>query len=778
MKKPTLRFRQVFEHPTHFKVTKPLGNPLVIAKKGLSPSLMGRLRKFAEGGVVTPDERSMQFDEATSAPLYQPEPPPRAPTLEEIMANPQFVGETEKAEGAPVEVIPSGAIAQAPIEKLPESERMMATSQMGPPIPVGMAEQLKPVPVAGPAKSDDTLAWINGAIAEEQAKQKPDEDLLKSYQQTREQYLASVEEAPAAAPQPMPVKAEPVVVATPVAAPAVKPPVAPVAVAPVVQPVVAPAPMVKLPEGFDAGKPLTIEAYRAAKAANKVMSDQDVAIGLVKQYAPQFTVSAPDLELLSAKPPEDASGDSLKQFDAAKEDLARAIVNQAKVDYESNKAILEANQKAQAQRLINAEKDRAAADALATRRQTLESAVKEGFNPTSYFGSMDLASKIGSALSVAMGAFASGMIGVPNFALKIYENAVDRDLEVQKSKYNSLINQYNRVLGDAEDAEKLARADLNDLAALQVEGIKASSALKGVGPAADQMIATMRAKAAKEREEVALKQAEAREAKVKADMAQELAGSLINQRNAAAQKNKAAAAVAGVGKGAGIAEKRLEFAKTRYLEGKKFEIADPTDPSKTITIETRDPKVAIKKAQELGRRVAGIMQVEGFQKWLAENADKPVTPDSIKEAQAKITGIVENYPGTVRGSQSLVTVAQSKMLKPAIESMGIPIIRYMDTLGLTSTAMRSIHDDAVNFLRSEVQSAATADDPGGKEFLSKWTPAGYRGRMGYPSEAPTATIPAGKVRISFKDKTGKMQTGLISRADLPNAIKAGATEVP
>ena len=53
MKKPTLRFRQVFEHPTHFKVTKPLGNPLLIAKKGLSPGLQSRLRKFADG---TPDE--------------------------------------------------------------------------------------------------------------------------------------------------------------------------------------------------------------------------------------------------------------------------------------------------------------------------------------------------------------------------------------------------------------------------------------------------------------------------------------------------------------------------------------------------------------------------------------------------------------------------------------------------------------------------------------------------------------------------------------------------
>ena len=32
MKKPTLRMRQVFEGPTHFKVVKPLGNPIKIAK--------------------------------------------------------------------------------------------------------------------------------------------------------------------------------------------------------------------------------------------------------------------------------------------------------------------------------------------------------------------------------------------------------------------------------------------------------------------------------------------------------------------------------------------------------------------------------------------------------------------------------------------------------------------------------------------------------------------------------------------------------------------------
>jgi len=755
MKKPTLRFRQVFEHPTHFKVTKPLGNPLVIAKKGLSPSLMGRLRKFAEGGVVTPDERSMQFDEATSAPLYQPEPSPRAPTLEEIMANPQFVGETEKAEGAPVEVIPSGAIAQAPIEKLPESERMMATSQMGPPIPVGMAEQLKPAPVAGPAKSDDTLAWINGAIAEEQAKQKPNEDLLKSYQQTREQYLASVEEAPVAAPQPMPVKTEPVMVAAPVAAPAAKPPVAPVAVAPVVEPVMAPAPVVKLPEGLEAGKPLTIEAYRAAKAASKGMSDQDVAIDLVKQYAPQFTVSAPDLELLSAKPSMDVSGDSLKQFNAAKEDLARAIVNQAKVDYESNKAILEANQKAQAQRLINAEKDRAAADALATRRQTLESAVKEGFNPTSYFGSMDLASKIGSALSVAMGAFASGMIGVPNFALKIYENAADRDLEVQKSKYNSLINQYNRVLGDADDAEKLARADLNDLAALQLEATKASSAIKGVGPAADQMISTMRAKAAKEREEVALKQAEAREAKVKADVAQELAGSLINQRNAAAEKNKAAAAVAGISK---APTKPVVGAEAGEYENFKA----LTDPNKRAAyfVRTRNPqtgkavefivppKLQKSTQEELDRRQSGLDKVNEVVRIL-ESKPNVLKGEDLGKVKAAMADFLGNVP-EASGKGRMLSVADKNIYLDATQETGIPFVKNANLFNKTLSAAKQFQRSTAEGIRTQVMGRGIEGHPGKEELL-----AAYDKSLGIGGGGSTSTIPAGYVRVY--PKVGKPQ---------------------
>jgi len=82
MKKPSLRFRQVFEHPTHFKVTKPLGNPLIIA----------RSLNFA------PTEIDEQMVDAPSAQLdLSPRSvSPRSPiSFDEIMASPNFVGEDE-----------------------------------------------------------------------------------------------------------------------------------------------------------------------------------------------------------------------------------------------------------------------------------------------------------------------------------------------------------------------------------------------------------------------------------------------------------------------------------------------------------------------------------------------------------------------------------------------------------------------------------------------------------------------------------------------------------
>ena len=169
------------------------------------------------------------------------------------------------------------------------------------------------------------------------------------------------------------------------------------------------------------------------------------------------------------------------------------------------------------------------------------------------------------------------------------------------------------------------------------------------------------------------------------------------------------------------------------------------------------------------------MQLEDFENWLKENANKPVTPDSIKEMQVKVAGIVENYPGTVRGSKNLVTVAQSKLLKPAITSTNIPIIQFMDVLGLTTTAMKEIRTDANRGVAMAVRGAASEGDPGLAEFQSKFTAQGYRGRGPYGESAGAAITPASKARVRAAD--GK--TYVIDRAKLADALKVpGVTEVP
>lgn len=764
MKKPTLRFRQVFEHPTHFKVTRPLGNPIKIAKQGLSPGLMGRLRKFAQAGEVTDpveatgDERAIDFEQPATAPTIPFDGAPRERSLEEIDQSLAYlkalemtqsaddVAQLEKIKGSDVQQAPVVIPAAPPMDvtTVPRVRGLKPAEMMGPPAPTTTAPEM-------------SLDQINAMISEEMSKSEPDMDRLAQLDAQAQKFAAPVA-APVAAVAPV----EPgAVAATPT-------PLAAVTAVPAAPPV-GPA----LPKGFDPAKPLTVELFREMKQLNKDMTDEQAASALIRAAVPDAPEVLPDLDKLALAPPAGADEDTLKRFDDAKAKLVGSIIDQAKADREAAQALVVANEKAQAQRLINAERDRAEADALKVRRDNLRVAVEGGFKPTSYFESVGLAGQIGTALSLAAGAFASGMTGMPNYAMKIYSDAVERDLDIQKGKYNSLVNQYTRVLGDAEDAEKLARADLNDLAALQVEAIKARSTVRGIAPAAERMIAELQAKAEKERAEVAIKAAEAREADVKAKMAEELNASLINQRNAAAARAQAAAATAGLSKN--LAEQRFNLNKAKWVEGRKFSVPDPADPSKSIYINAPTPTVAKEKIGEITQRITGLMQLEDFESWLKQNANKPVTPDSIKEMQVKVAGIVENYPGTVRGSKNLVTVAQSKLLKPAITSTNIPIIQFMDVLGLTTTAMKEIRADANRGVSMSVRGAASEGDPGLAEFKSKFTAQGYRGRGPYGESAGAAITRPGKARVRAAD--GKIY--VIDRAKLADALKVpGVTEVP
>jgi hypothetical protein len=104
MQKPSLRFRQVFEHPTHFKVTRAMGNPITVAKKGLSPSLMGRLRKFSNGTgeVPEPTEQDQKNLTQLESELNAAEPKRVIPFAPEQQAEPVMAGTEEPALPEPV----------------------------------------------------------------------------------------------------------------------------------------------------------------------------------------------------------------------------------------------------------------------------------------------------------------------------------------------------------------------------------------------------------------------------------------------------------------------------------------------------------------------------------------------------------------------------------------------------------------------------------------------------------------------------------------------------
>jgi hypothetical protein len=228
MKKPTLRLRQVFEGPTHFKVVKPLGNPIKIAKRGLSPNLMGRLRKFANGGEVSeqldvlrkdiadeearpdPSQDVLNFFREREAELLAQQQPEASELPEAAPSRPRpnmgttgrprpggLIGSEEvaaarqakemlvnAADVSPVDITerpaaqPLDVIKMQPV--MPAPERVVAGSLMGPPAPVApVMTAMTFEPQVEPKETD--LQFANRVIQEEMAKEKPDWRLVGQY---------------------------------------------------------------------------------------------------------------------------------------------------------------------------------------------------------------------------------------------------------------------------------------------------------------------------------------------------------------------------------------------------------------------------------------------------------------------------------------------------------------------------------------------------------------------------------------------------------------------
>lgn len=362
MKKPTLRLRQVFENPTHFKVQRPLGNPITIAKKGLSPGMVKRLQKLAHGGEVRNYANGGEIvDEAQPVPV----------------------------------VVPAAEVAAPAVNNPPSPITPPPAAPVPPPVaaPMTAAATAAPAPAPVVPAADARAEYVAEFLY------KKPFDLLSLAEK------ASVTES-------------------------LKPPPAPS--------IAAPPPAAPVASGIDA-----LEAPTTPQQG-RLQSAQD-ALDIAKESLQKLDALAQPTTEAGKLEREGQRALAMETVRAAEErvaELGRAEL----LDVESKRL--------QAQ--VAAQEARIAED-----RKFLDNAEKElaeNKNVGSYFSRLDTLGKIGTAVSLALGSIAAGLTGGPNQAMKIYENAIESDLEKQRRDQQSLLNRIVRTGARIDQAEEVVRA--------------------------------------------------------------------------------------------------------------------------------------------------------------------------------------------------------------------------------------------------------------------------------------------------------------------------------
>lgn len=832
MKVPRPRLRQVFEHTTTFKVQKPgAAKPITIAKSALSPNMVTKLRKFAQGGSVPTQEEADAEAKAADVASFGSE--------ESITTPPESLAPAAPAPAAPVPAVASEPVftmkvseqvaaeeAQAKNEAILSAASKFAEAAVADPKQVGKAqteyiEKLNELGLSPEEKkkaiqegqtlyksSRDTAAKeamppylrLMAEHREEFAKNEKDRDPEKL--KSLERQMASMREAARAkAPAPVaPAAAAPAVAvptATPsvaaapvVAAPAATPPVvtapvaAPVAAPPVAAPPVAapttpavapavvtppapvaapaaivapaapalaptaPAPVaaapaapavppkvkIKIPEDVT---DVSAESFKKALEANPTADQAEVATALVRKVRPD--IPTPDFETLGKRPEPTEGATALDRFDTAAAKKSEALTAEAVADFQTRQDLAGIAQQAEARQLMAIKKNEDVAKNLASRREALAAAYgrEEEATTKSFFSRLDTGQKIGSVIALAVGGFLSGSTGTPNYVYTAFNNAMDRDLENQKRRRDSILKQYERVLGDEEDAQKLARADLLNLTSLQIDAVKARSNLRAVAPQLQKLQADLDMEAVKLREDVRKKMYDADKAEIDADTERRI-------REAQAAKLERVPATAALGfERLDLAKQKFKWQQERDSRGRSWSMPDPTDPAKTITIMGTSVPAVNKARITAEQRIAAIQRIEQLDKELSEakRTGKTPTLEQIQKQKAQLFAIIENYPQLNKGTTQMVTNTQADLIKDLLSETKIPFIRYSNLFDLTGTAIREMRAEATRDLASSVQMAAEPNDPGAQEFLSKFTSRGYKGKTvlsGYTAQRSTA----------------------------------------
>lgn len=527
MRIPKPRLRQVFEHTTSFKVKKPTGQTITIAKKGLSPSTIGRLRRFAQGGEVrgyddggeVTEPAPVDADMATqvanaaqqtlstgdTAPVVpdvqlpavdvgapgivaaQPTGRRRPVRASEATAPDSAEQERQAAERAKFAAQPPPAVnltintAPQPAATAPQP----ATMTPAQPAPASVAtpqkieaapkavEAAEPAAPTAPAPSPTPRA-APAPVAVEPAQQislLPELGMTPSLDLPSSQFGTP---APLAATPPAPVAVPTAQVAVPVTA---TPPTAK-AEAATVAPAAAPVPAaVPVAPAAVQVAPVTVAAPATAATAAPVAPaaavKPAVAAVVPATGAPPTPVPAPAAPQL----PDVLTDDQIEELVGVAPPAYQPAMRMALVG-QRNQQLVE-RQQAEQQAAAMAASERRMSDALAKvesdiaqirqKRADIQGEIQAARDEGNVFSRMGVIEKIGTILAMGVAGFAAGYAGIPNYALQAFNQALDRDLERQRRRGDSLLNELKLVTATEEDAEQLYRGIAKEAVAIEAK---------------------------------------------------------------------------------------------------------------------------------------------------------------------------------------------------------------------------------------------------------------------------------------------------------------------
>ena len=712
MRTPGLRLRQVFEHTTSFKVKKPSGQTITIAKKGLSPSTVGRLRRFAQGGEVRGYDNGGEVSDPLQASFEaaQAEVEVTQQAADTATANAQRYAEEQAAmqpvQAAPRRVVAAGA-AQGTMDE--DARRRMDFDRMretpATPAQPTIIINNTPAPTAQPQAMTAAPAIEQPASVEVPAKRAaasvpveevplppsgiapeasavpvvvpPPEVPTTPYEPGYERRLLGRDLVPPAPLAPTLTPATLTAMATPAA------PVAPVASA---APTATPA-LPVAPEATKPTKPLTAQTLvdalkdvRRSKPNATVADAVTSLLGTDASFAPielQEAAKIPAIDLLKGGKLGDA-------YVAGVAQEVNSAVLKGKAEVDEANIRLSALKEEEVRRAERAVANKQRAEELRSHANTLMTEAKASDDLKSFFGSQSAGYNVMSIIALAFGGFASGYTKTENYVLKAFNDASNRNLEEQKKRRDSKWSRYKDALGSADAADLLVKADNDLLASVALEKATLRQNVTKIQPQIEALQAQLTQKAAMNMAALDLKLAQAED-----------------------EREKAPPKIV-VGRGGGAAGKKTgaEIKHEEWEKGRVFGIGGiPVKASGATGMkDVRDNLSSRNYA--VGALDEALHDIESLKPGESINVLSPARQKALVNMALQI----ENFPQAFGYKRAVSKVAKEQLKEALADPLKLTSF-FKELLGDVpiSTGIRQLRDDAVSARSEFVKGQAQAD---------------------------------------------------------------------